>query len=68
MEKELKRLFEYQKFENNARLAALIAETENRYRKEIDEEDLFYVNAAQGVTMPAKDTPEILKMLDPEQK
>lgn len=49
MNQKLKELFEYQRFEKNAKLAALISETENRYKKELDDEDLFYVNAAQGM-------------------
>lgn len=49
MNQKLKELFEYQRFEKNAKLAALISETKNRYKKELDDEDLFYVNAAQGM-------------------
>lgn len=46
MEKRIKDLFEYQKFENNSRLAKLISETENRYASELSDDDLFFVNAA----------------------
>lgn len=46
MEKKLKSLFEYQRFENNPRLAKLIAETEARYADALSDDDLFYVNAA----------------------
>lgn len=49
MEKKLKSLFEYQRFENNPRLAKLIAETEARYADALSDDDLLYVNAA-GVT------------------
>lgn len=46
MENKLKKMFEYQKFENNPRLAKLIGETEARYGSAIDDDDLFMVNAA----------------------
>lgn len=47
MENKLKRIFEYQSFENNKRLAAIIAETEERYSAaELSDEALFYVSAA----------------------
>ena len=48
MMSRLKRLFDYQKYEGNERLAGMIAETEARYlsKSEICEEDLFYVNVA----------------------
>lgn len=46
MEKKLKSLFEYQKFENNPRLAKLIAETEARYADALSDDDLSLVNAA----------------------
>lgn len=47
----LHQLFDYQKFENNPRLASMIQATESRYlkkgsRRELDEDDLFLVNAA----------------------
>lgn len=46
MEKRLKTLFDYQRFENTARLANIIAQTEERYGKALSEEELFFVNAA----------------------
>ena len=46
MEKKLKMLFDYQRFEQNAKLEKLIRETENRYAKELSEEDLSLVSAA----------------------
>ena len=46
MEKKLKKLFDYQRFEQNAKLEKLIQETENRYAKELSEEDLSLVSAA----------------------
>ncbi len=46
MENKLRSLFEYQKFEGNAKLAALIADTESRFGSEISDDDLFMVSAA----------------------
>lgn len=46
MEKKLKKLFDYQRFEKNQRLEELIRETESRYAKELSEEDLSLVSAA----------------------
>ena len=46
MEKKLKKLFDYQRFEQNAKLEKLIQETESRYEKELSEEDLSLVSAA----------------------
>ena len=46
MEKKLKKLFEYQLFAENPRLAKLISETESRYGEALDEEALEQVAAA----------------------
>lgn len=46
MEKKLKELFEYQRFEHNGKLDKMINETENRYGKELSDDDLSLVNAA----------------------
>ena len=46
MEKKLKNLFEYQRFEKNERLEQLIREAESRYAKELSDADLSLVNAA----------------------
>ena len=46
MDRKLKMLFDYQRFEKNQRLEELIRETENRYAKELSEEDLSLVSAA----------------------
>ena len=54
MDKTLSRLFDYQKFENNARLAKMIAETEARYDgiDALSDEDLTNVSAAGEQTIP----------------
>lgn len=49
MENKLKSLFEYQKFEQNSRLAKLIAETEARQTVELSDEDLELVAAAGNI-------------------
>ena len=46
MKNEIKKLFDYQRFENNARLADIISQTESRYKKALSDEELFLVNAA----------------------
>ena len=46
MEKKLKKLFDYQRFEQNDKLEKLIRETESRYAKGLSDDDLFLVNAA----------------------
>ena len=46
METKLQRLFDYQKFEGNSKLAALIADTESRCMQELSDDDLVMVNAA----------------------
>lgn len=51
MERKLKSLFDYQKFEKNSRLEKLISETENRYARELSDDDLSFVNAAGDFNM-----------------
>lgn len=46
MEKVVKMLFDYQKFEKNSSLEKLIRETENRYAAELNDDDLMMVAAA----------------------
>ncbi len=52
MSKNLKHLFDFQKFEGNSRLASMIAETESRYgvgmtrSMELTDDDLELVSAA----------------------
>lgn len=49
MENKLRKLFEYQRFENNSRLEKLINETESRYAAALSDGDLFMVNAAGDI-------------------
>ena len=49
MENKLKKLFDYQKFEQNDRLAKLIAETEVRQAAEVSDDDLAFVAAAGNI-------------------
>ena len=46
MEERLKQLFDFQRFERNARLASLIEKTEQRYGHILFDEDLEWVSAA----------------------
>ncbi|MBQ8390072.1 MAG: hypothetical protein IJX52_03750 [Oscillibacter sp.] len=46
MEKKLARLLDYQKFHPNRRLAAIIADVEDRYENALSDEDLSLVSAA----------------------
>ena len=45
MEKKLKKLFDYQRFEKNERLEKIIKKTESRYGGELSDDDLSLVNA-----------------------
>ena len=51
MEKELKKLFDYQRFEKNEKLEKLIRETEGRYAAELSDDDLSFVSAAGEETL-----------------
>ena len=46
MEKKLKKLFDYQRFEKNGKLEKIIAETESRNARKLSDDDLSLVNAA----------------------
>lgn len=48
----LEKLFDFQKFENNSRLAKLISETESRYAKALSDDELDMVNAAGDFQSP----------------
>ena len=50
MEKKLKALFDYQRFEHNEKLEKLIQETESRYAQELSDNDLMLVNAAGEIS------------------
>lgn len=60
MERQLKRLFDYQHFQNNKHLAALIAETEVREEEALSDELLSFVNAAgapEATALPMEENP-----------
>ena len=50
MEKLLKTLFDFQKFESDPELAKLISETESRYAEALTEDDLALINAAGEIS------------------
>ena len=54
MEKKLKKLFDYQRFEKNERLEKIIKETESRYGGELSDDELSFVNAAGEPTAPTR--------------
>ncbi len=60
MMKKLSWAFDYQKFQQNPRLAAIIRETEDRHaRTALADDDLEQVSAAGDVTVPTMN-PEVL--------
>ncbi len=64
MERKLKELFDYQRFEHNGKpdkLEKLIRETESRYGAELSDEELSMVNAAGAITFYSGAIPEKLK-------
>ena len=67
MSKNLKHLFDFQKFEGNSRLASMIADTESRYgvgmtrNLELSDDELGFVNAA-GVTELMNEDEDFLEL------
>ena len=53
MEKKLKQLFDYQKFNRNTRLDAMLSDAEERYSGSLSDEELEFVSAA-GEANPVK--------------
>ena len=51
-QKRLTALFDYQRFERNKRLQALIEDTENRCMNALSDDDLEWVSAAGEETNP----------------
>ena len=58
MESKLKKLFDYQRFEQNDRLEALIRESEDRFVRKLSDDELFLVNAAGEIEMHLPDPEE----------
>lgn len=58
IEKNLKSLFEFQKFEKNSRLEKIISETENRYATNLSDSDVSNVAAAGDVGLTAENFPD----------
>lgn len=57
VEKRLRALFEYQRFQRNSHLASLIEETEEKYSHELSDDDLELVNAAGDMDNAGKKKP-----------
>jgi hypothetical protein len=70
--KNIRKLFDYQRFEENERLSSMIRRTESKYlgssRQELDEDDLFFVNAAGSREAYQKDDPKDVAELDQYQR
>lgn len=54
MENRLKALFDYQKFENNESLNALIQETQMRLGAELSDDELSMISAAGDIPLKNK--------------
>ena len=54
MENILKSIFDYQRFENSARLSSLICTSEERYARELAEAELAFVAAAGEIRSAAE--------------
>ena len=52
MERKLKALFDYQRFEGDPRLKELIEATESYYVRQLTDEELGFVNAAGEFSIP----------------
>lgn len=61
MEKKLKQLFDFQRFEKNQKLDKMIQETENYYSKELSDKELSFVAAAGDWTEDGNVKKEIVK-------
>lgn len=59
MDNKMKALFEYQKFERNTKLEALIKEMENRYEKKLSDEELLTVCAAGDTDLLQSEKPNL---------
>lgn len=58
--KKLSQAFDFQRFQQNPKLAAIIRDVESRYSKEsLSDEDLSRINAAGDTSVPTMD-PEVL--------
>ena len=61
---KLSQAFDFQKFQQNPKLAGIVRETEGRYAKAaLSDDDLAHVSAAGDVTVPTMNptmTPEVL--------
>ena len=57
MERKLKQLFDYQKFQRNVQLGAMIAEVESRYENGISDENLAFVSAAGEISVRKEEVP-----------
>lgn len=52
MDQKMKALFDFQRFQQNAKLEGIINDAESRYGDALDDADLELVNAAGTATVP----------------
>lgn len=58
MDEKLKKLFDYQKFENNKRLGAIISKSQDRLSASLEDDDLDIVYAAGDIYAQAENKEE----------
>ncbi len=64
MEKKLRQMMDYQRFENNPALSKIISDAESRFAAmELSDDDLDFVNAAGGPRRPDKNTIRTIEIL-----
>ena len=66
-ERKLSQVFDFQRFQQNARLAALISNVESRYAAEVSDDDLELVSAA-GVPDINKDEKLLINPFDQDEE
>lgn len=59
METKLHQLFDYQRFQNNARLAEIISDVENRYNCALEDNALELISAAGDPAMTHGNQPRL---------
>lgn len=63
---KIAKLFDFQQFQQNSRLAAILADVESRYANALTDDDLELVSAA-GVAQPVEQDPKLLFLSDSQE-
>ena len=66
--KKLSQAFDFQRFQNNPRLASILSDVESRYANVIADEDLDMVHAAGVITSDRGDDLLFNQLLPPPEK